>query len=62
MTNERWLKWAIARYYRSKGYKVSLKPVRVGNAMLDGVAIAITRREETEERGFPAEGHEAGGR
>jgi hypothetical protein len=22
MTNEGWLKWAIARYYRSHGYKV----------------------------------------
>ena len=39
MTNERWLKWAIGRYYRSKGYKVSMKPARVGNAMVDGVAI-----------------------
>jgi predicted RecB family endonuclease len=39
LTNERWLKWAIARYYRSKGYKVSMKPARVGNAMVDGVAI-----------------------
>jgi hypothetical protein len=39
MTNERWLKWAIARYYRSHGYKVSMKPARVGNAMVDGIAI-----------------------
>ena len=39
MTNERWLKWAIGRYYRSRGYKVSMKPVRVGNAMVDGVAV-----------------------
>ena len=39
MTNERWLKWAIARYYRSLGYKVSMKPARVGNAMVDGVAV-----------------------
>lgn len=23
MTNEKWLKWAISRYYRSHGYKVS---------------------------------------
>jgi predicted RecB family endonuclease len=38
LTNERWLKWAIARYYHSKGYKVSMKPARVGNAMVDGVA------------------------
>jgi hypothetical protein len=41
MTNERWLKWAIARYYRSLNYKVSMKPVRVGNAMVDGVAIGL---------------------
>ena len=39
MTNERWLKWAVARYYPSVGYKVSMKPARVGNAMVDGVAI-----------------------
>jgi hypothetical protein len=39
MTNERWLKWAIARYYRSRGYKVSMKPARAGNAMVDGTAI-----------------------
>ena len=39
LTNERWLKWAIGRYYRSKGYKVSMKAARVGNAMVDGVAI-----------------------
>jgi hypothetical protein len=40
MTNERWLKWAIARYYRSHGYKVTMKPARAGNAMIDGVAIS----------------------
>ena len=39
MTNERWLKWAIARYYRSHGCKVSMKPARAGNAMVDGVAV-----------------------
>jgi predicted RecB family endonuclease len=39
MTNERWLKWAIARHYRSLKYKVSMKPARAGNAMVDGVAI-----------------------
>ena len=38
MTNERWLKWAIARYYRSHGFRVLARPVRVGNAMVDGVA------------------------
>jgi len=40
MTNERWLKWAVARYYRSIGYKVSMKPAHVGNAMVDGVAVS----------------------
>jgi hypothetical protein len=39
LTNERWLKWAVARYYRSVGYKVSMKPARAGNAMVDGVAV-----------------------
>jgi hypothetical protein len=39
MTNERWLKWAIGRYYRSLGYKVTMKSVRAGNAMVDGMAI-----------------------
>lgn len=39
MTNERWLKWAIARYYRSLGYRVSMKPARAGNAMVDGVVV-----------------------
>ena len=40
MTNEAWLKWAIGRYYRSLGYKVSMKPARVGNAAVDGVALS----------------------
>ena len=39
MTNERWLKWVIGRYYRSLGYKVSMKPARAGNAFVDGVAV-----------------------
>jgi hypothetical protein len=39
VTNERWLRWAIARHYRSRGYKVAMKPTRAGNAVLDGLAI-----------------------
>jgi len=39
-TSERWLRWAIARYYRSQGYKVSTKPARAGNAFMDGVALS----------------------
>jgi hypothetical protein len=40
LTNERWLKWAIARHYRSRGHKVGMKPARAGNAMIDGVALS----------------------
>jgi len=40
LTNERWLRWAIARYYRLHGYKVSMKSARAGNAMIDGVAVS----------------------
>jgi len=29
----------VARYYRSLGYKVSMKPARAGNAFVDGVAV-----------------------
>ena len=36
MTNEKWLKWAIARHFRQKGFKVNMKPVKVGNAVIDG--------------------------
>ena len=36
MTNEKWLKWAIARHFRQKGFKVKMKPVKVGNAAIDG--------------------------
>jgi hypothetical protein len=41
LTNERWLKWVVARYYRSHGYKVSMKPVRAGNAMVYGLLLAL---------------------
>ncbi len=36
MTNERWLRWAIARHFRLRGLKVSMSPVKVGNAAIDG--------------------------
>jgi hypothetical protein len=39
VTNERWLRWAVGRYYRSHGYRVSMKPARAGNAIVDGVAV-----------------------
>ena len=40
LTNERWLKWAVARHYRKQGFRVVMKPARAGNAAVDGVAIA----------------------
>lgn len=39
LTKERWLKWAVARYYRSHGYRVTMNPARAGNAIVDGVAV-----------------------
>jgi hypothetical protein len=39
MTNERWLRWAIAKHFRGKGLKVNMKPVKVGNAVIDGEVI-----------------------
>ena len=39
MTNLRWLKWHIARYYRDQGYQVYLRSIRLGNTAIDGEAI-----------------------
>jgi sulfatase maturation enzyme AslB (radical SAM superfamily) len=39
MTNEKWLRWAVARHFRQKGFKVNMKGVRVGNAIIDGEVI-----------------------
>jgi hypothetical protein len=39
MTNERWLRWAIARHFRQRGYRVNMKTVKVGNAAIDGEVI-----------------------
>jgi hypothetical protein len=36
MTNERWLRWAIARHFRQKGFNVNMNGIRVGNAVIDG--------------------------
>ena len=36
VTNERWLRWATARHFREKGFRVNMKPVKVGNAAIDG--------------------------
>ena len=39
MTNERWLRWAISKYFRSKGLRVNLRGARVGNAVVDGEVV-----------------------
>lgn len=36
MTNERWLRWAIAKHFRERGLKVNMNPVKVGNAAVEG--------------------------
>jgi hypothetical protein len=36
MTNERWLRWAISKHFRSRGFQVNLKGARVGQAVVDG--------------------------
>ena len=38
MTNERWLRWAIQRHFRTQGYKVNMRGIRVGNSVIDGEA------------------------
>ncbi|MGA2790852.1 MAG: hypothetical protein ABSF00_08795 [Candidatus Bathyarchaeia archaeon] len=37
--NEKWLKWAVARHFRQKGFTVNMRGVRVGNAIIDGEVI-----------------------
>ena len=39
MTNLRWLKWNIAKYYRSQGLQVHLRSIRLGNTAIDGEVI-----------------------
>jgi hypothetical protein len=39
MTNEKWLKWAVARHFRQKGLRVNMIGVRVGNAIIDGEVV-----------------------
>lgn len=39
MTNIRWLKWNIAKYYRSQGLRVHFHSIRLGNTAIDGEVI-----------------------
>ena len=41
MTNERWLKWATARYYRSHGYKIWF--LHEGRSSVAGCGLTTTR-------------------
>jgi hypothetical protein len=36
MTNLRWLEWAITRHFRSKGLRVKMGSIRLGNVAIDG--------------------------
>ena len=36
VTNERWLRWAVSRHLRIKGFEVNMTGVKAGNAALDG--------------------------
>ena len=39
MTNLRWLKWHIARYFREQGLQVRLRSIKLGNTAIDGEVI-----------------------
>ena len=39
MTNERWLRWAISRHFRDRGFRVDMSGVKLGNAVIDGEVV-----------------------
>ena len=39
MTNIRWLRWIITRYYRQQGYRVRICNIKLGNCAIDGEVI-----------------------
>jgi hypothetical protein len=39
MTNEKWLRWAVAKHFRERGFHVNMKGVRAGNAIVDGEVV-----------------------
>lgn len=39
MTNEQWLRWAVAKHFRDRGFHVNMKGVRAGNAIIDGEVV-----------------------
>ena len=44
LTNLRWLKWKITKYFRNQGYQVSLRSIKLGNTAIDGEAIGHGQR------------------
>jgi hypothetical protein len=36
VTNLSWMSWAITRYFRNQGLEAHLRPIRLGNAIIDG--------------------------
>jgi hypothetical protein len=39
LSNERWLRWAVGKHFRDRGLTVNMRPVKVGNAAIDGEVI-----------------------
>jgi len=39
--SERFLKWAVKRYYKSLGYDVRIGRIRLGNTEIDGEAVGL---------------------
>jgi hypothetical protein len=36
LTNLRWLEWAVAKHFRSKGLRVKIGSIKLGNVAIDG--------------------------
>ncbi len=39
MTNLRWLKWKIPKYFRNQGLQIHLRHIKLGNTAIDGEVI-----------------------
>jgi hypothetical protein len=44
MTNERWLRWAMSKHLRGRRFRVDMKGVKLGNAVIDGEVVGNQRR------------------
>jgi len=44
MTNLRWLRWIITRYYRQQGFRVRICSIKLGNCAIDGEVIGGGQR------------------